>query len=132
VRSDDEAVRGLIRRPAVDVAPDATLRMVAETLRDESIGVVLVHAPHGTGLVSERDVVQAIAEGADPDRKRAEDVMTIDLALADPDEPVISVARRMLANEIRHLPVTDDGAIVGVISARDALEALVAHEDEPS
>jgi CBS domain-containing protein len=126
----------VIRRSVVDVAPDATLRMVAETLREESIGVVVVRDPHvegrGTkaaGLVSERDLAQALAEGADPDVRRAEDVMTIDLAYADADDSVMSAARRMIDNEIRHMPVAEQGALIGVISARDVLEALIADEN---
>jgi CBS domain-containing protein len=131
-RRTEEVVRALIRRPAVQVAPEATLRVVAEILGEELIGAVVVRAPHAagpgtraSGLVSERDVVQAIASGADPDRTSAESVMTSSLALAHPDEPVLTAARRMLENEIRHLPVVEDDTVIGVISARDVLEALV-------
>jgi len=133
--AEQENVRALVARPVVDVAPYATLRAVAETMDEEAIGVVVVRTPHppgrdtrALGLVSERDIVRAVAGGADPDRGRAEDVMTIDLACVRPDEPVLSAARRMLENEIRHLPVMEDDTVIGVISARDALQLVV---DEP-
>jgi CBS domain-containing protein len=130
--SANDAVRILVHRPPVDVYPDASLRAVAETMRDETIGVVIVRAPHphgsGTraaGLVSERDIVQAIADGSDLDRTRAEDVMTDDLASARPDEPIRDAAMRMIENDIRHLPVLDDDDVVGVLSLRDVVEALL-------
>jgi CBS domain-containing protein len=125
----EETVRSLVHRPAVEVAPRATLREVARTLTEESVGIAVVTAPHGpgrgtraAGVISERDVVAAVADGADPDEVWAEDVMTEDLASTTPDEPVRVAARRMLADEIRHLPVVEGDAVVGVISVRDALE----------
>jgi CBS domain-containing protein len=130
---EDEAVRSLVKRPPVVVHPESTLRAVAEILSEESIGAVVVRgsrppgAPgsHAEGVVSERDIVQALADGLDPDTTRAEDVMTMDLASAAPNETVLTVAARMLDNEIRHLPVTEDGVVVGVVSERDALRIFV-------
>ena len=76
-------------------------------------------------MVSERDIVQALADGLDPDTARAQDVMTMDLASAAPNELMLTVAARMLDNEIRHLPVTEGGVVVGMVSERDALRGLV-------
>ena len=128
----DATVRSLVHRPAVEVALRDTLRSVARTLTEESVGLAVVTAPHGpgrgtraAGVVSERDVVAALADGADPDEIWAEDVMTEDLASVTLDESVHAAARRMLDNEIRHLPVYDGEALVGVVSMRDALDAAV-------
>jgi CBS domain-containing protein len=128
----DESVRSLLHRPAVEVALRDTLRSVARTLTEESVGVAVVVAhhelgrgAHAVGVISERDVVAALADGADPDEIWAEDVMTEDLASAAPDDPVLAAARCMLDNEIRHLPVVEGDAIVGVISIRDALQAAL-------
>ncbi len=121
-------VRAVLRRPAIKVHADDTLRDVARTLTEEAVGAVIVRGVHSGiawgGLVSERDVVAAVAAGLHPDRAHASDVMTTDIALARPDEPLIDVTMRMLDNEIRHLPVVDGDVIVGVISARDALRVL--------
>lgn len=130
---EDETVRNLVKRLPVEVYPESTLRAVAETLCEESIGAVVVRgarppgAPgsHAEGVVSERDIVQALADGLDPDTTRAEDVMTLNLACAAPNEPLLTVAARMLDNEIRHLPVTENGVVIGVVSERDALRLLV-------
>jgi len=134
VSIDEAAVRTLVNRPAVVVDPDSTLRQVAETLAGDYIGVVVVRTvpprgPRGDeaeGVISERDIVRALAEGADPDEERAENVMTLELATASPADTIMSVAESMLDNEIRHVPVTEDGAVVGVVSERDVLGAFVS------
>ena len=126
-----EAVRTVVKRPAVVVDRDATLRQVAETLADDSIGVVVVRgtgpmsAPgsHAEGVISERDIVCA-SDGADPDAERAQNVMTLDFAIAAPADTIMRVAECMLDNEIRHVPLTE-GGVVGVVSERNALRAFV-------
>ena len=128
VSIEKETVRTLAKRPVVVVEPDATLRQVAETLADDYIGVAVVRAtpPPGPGtraegVISERDIVRALAEGANPDIERVENVMTLDIETAAPADTIVSVAERMLDDEIRHVPVVDDGMVVGVVSERDAL-----------
>ena len=130
---ENETVRSVVQRPVVVVDPDATLRQVAETLAEDYIGAAVVRAtpPLGPGtraegVISERDIVRALAEGADPDIERAESVMTLDMVTAAPRDTIVSVAERMLDDEIRHVPVTDDGEVVGVVSERDALRIFVA------
>ena len=95
--TEKEAVRMLVKRPAVVVDPDATLRQVAETLADDYIGVAVVPGPRpmgapgsrAEGVISDRDIVRALAEGADPDVELAQNVMTLDLATAAPDDSII-------------------------------------------
>ena len=130
---ENETVRSVVQRPVVVVDPDATLRQVAETLADDYIGAALVRAapPLGPGtcaegVISERDIVRALAEGADPDIERAESVMTLDMVTVGPRDTIVSVAERMLDDEIRHVPVCNDGEVVGVVSERDALRIFVA------
>jgi signal-transduction protein with cAMP-binding, CBS, and nucleotidyltransferase domain len=128
VLAHETAVGAIVHRPVVQVHADDTLRQVAVTLTEESIGAVVVRNPHPgvawCGIVSERDVVEAVASGMHPDHTRAVDVMTADVAFASVRESLLAVTTRMLENEIRHLPVVEDGVVVGVISARDALQAL--------
>ncbi len=123
-------VHELVTRPAVYVHPNDTLRRLSVTLAEESIGAALVRGPHGAiGLVSERDVVLALADGADPDRVTAADVMNEDLVTAGPNEELLVAVHRMLDAEIRHLPVTEDGVAGAMISARDALRILVEQSE---
>jgi CBS domain-containing protein len=132
VDTEKEAVRMLVKRPAVVVDPDATLRRVAATLADDYIGVAVLRgtrpmgAPgsHAEGAISERDIVRALADGADPDVELAQNVMTLDLATV-PGDTIMRVTECMLDNEIRHVPLTEDSVIVGVVSERDASRAFV-------
>ena len=117
----------LIARTPVFVSLDATLREAAETLTEESIGALLVHGPHGpAGLLSERDIVAALAQGADPDRDRTRNFMTPDIASVPPTATILAARDRMLENEIRHLVVTKGETTIGLISMRDVLAALPA------
>jgi predicted transcriptional regulator len=118
-------VQRLAQRPAVYVHTNDSLRRVASVLVDESIGAALVRGAHGAiGLVSERDIVRALADGAAPDRTTAEDVMSDELLTIAPSDDLIDAVHRMLDNEVRHLPVAEDGVAYGMLSARDALRAL--------
>ena len=121
-----DPVAKLVSRGAVYVWPDTSLREVAETLERECIGLVLVHRTGGiTGVVSERDVVRAVAEGADPDVERAADVMTYDVSFAHADDPIERVATAMIEGEVRHLPVDGCEGGTRVVSIRDVLPVFV-------
>jgi CBS domain-containing protein len=119
-----EPVRTLIQRPAMLVHLDDSLRQLAETFNAESVGAAVVKGTHPPALISERDIVNALATGADPDDMRVRDVMTEDLAVAAPTDEVLDVIFRMLDNEIRHIPIIEDDVVIGVVSVRDALRAL--------
>jgi CBS domain-containing protein len=122
-------IQSLVTRPAVYVHLNDTLRDAARTMVEESIGAALVRGPHGViGLVSERDIVRAIADGAVASRTPVSEIMATDLVMAAPSDDVLDVVHRMLDAEIRHVPVVEDGVAYGMVSARDAL-ALLAGEN---
>lgn len=127
-------VQSLVARPAVHVHLSDTLRRLAVTLSEESIGAALVRGPsgHAAGLVSERDVVRALAEGAHPDRTTVGEIMADELVTTTPGEEVRAAVRTMLDAEIRHLPIVDGDVTVGMISVRDALRALLDELEEPT
>jgi len=109
----------------ISVGEKVTLRSLAVVLADAGIGVALVKTEDGsTGIVSERDLIEALADGADPDEIWSADVMSPSLLTAEVDERIIDVARRMVAEGVRHLPVVDGGEIVGLVSTRDLLPVL--------
>ena len=121
----DNEVSAHVRPVAVTVSPTATLREAAETMIRNDIGfVVVLRAKRIMGVVSERDLVRAMSDRADPDDERVADVMSVDLAMAAPCTSVADAVRIMLGGDIRHLPVTDNGRLVGVISIRDLLAAV--------
>lgn len=123
----DDPIRTVSHRPAVQVHKEDSLRSVAETLTEESIGAVVVKGTHPPCIVSERDLVAALAEGLSPDESQAADVMTSagDVTWATPDETVVEVGGRMLDSEVRHLPIVEAGVVVRMVSARDVLAVLV-------
>jgi CBS domain-containing protein len=125
-------VQALVTRPAVYVHTNDTLRTAAQLLVDESIGAALIRGPHGPmGIVSERDLVRAMAEGASPARTTVADIMTTDLVVASPSDELLDVVDRMVTAEVRHIPVIEDDVAVGVVSIREALRYL-AEEARPS
>jgi predicted transcriptional regulator len=118
-------VRDVMSHGAISVDEKFTLRSVAAVLAELDIGVAVVAGADGSAsVVSERDVVRALAEGADPDEVWVADVTSGDLVMAETEESIIDVAERMSAEAVRHVTVVDRGTIVGVVSARDVLPVL--------
>jgi CBS domain-containing protein len=112
----------LMQTTLVTVRPEATLRETALALSENDVGVALVvGAPEVTGVVSERDIVTALADGANPDDDRVRAVMTMGVLGLDRHEPVAAAVTAMDESGVRHLVVRDGENIVGVLSARDLL-----------
>ena len=123
-----EPVRRVMSVGPITVDEKFTLRSLAAVLDELDVGVALVARSDGSAaVVSERDVVRALAQSAEPDEVWVADVMAQDLVIADPDEPLIDVGARMCDEGVRHVAVVDNGIVVGVVSARDLLDALVEH-----
>jgi len=118
------SVSRLIGDSVVRVPSDATLADVARVLTGSEIGAVLVgddDRPYA--LVSERDLVHAVAADRDPATTPATEVASTELAWCDVDSTVDEVAMEMMDRYIRHVLVEDEGVLVGIVSARDLLGA---------
>ena len=122
------AVSFVMSMPAVVIGPELCLRDAAVSMREASVGAALVVANGELlGILSERDVVVALADGADPDTVWAADVMTAEPVWAEPDDTLDRVLELMVGAGIRHLPVMADGSkLVGVVSLRDIAAAVLA------
>src|SRR5579859_988757 len=93
----DEPIHDLIRSGVDGIAPEATLREVAELLTGEDVGLLAVFGPEGMlGVISERDIAAALADGADPDLVTASEVMTEGPVCIDQDDSVLFAANRMI------------------------------------
>lgn len=124
--SPDDRVERLVSGPPIEVNADDTLVRVAELMAEDSIGLVVVRGGEPlAGVVSERDIVVAVAEGVDLDADRAGDLMTLQTMSVEADRPVSEAARMMVDGGVRHLPVTNGDRVVGVLSMRDVLAAYV-------
>jgi CBS domain-containing protein len=118
------AVSVLTGAPVIRVAADADLNQVADALVDAGIGALIVgDADRATGIVSERDVVGALAQRRDPATTRAGDIANTTLVWCDAEATVAEVAERMMERYVRHVLVEDEGRLVGIVSARDLLGA---------
>ncbi|KKW62001.1 histidine kinase [Mycolicibacterium elephantis] len=94
----------------------------AAALTEGEFGAVVVGDEDSpVALLSERDVVRVIASGQDPAAVRARDVAAKDLVWCDANATVQEVAIRMMDRYIRHILVERDGALAGIVSARDLL-----------
>jgi len=121
-----DPVRRIMGRRPVGVPQAATLRELARELEDDEIGAVVVESPRGiVGLVSERDLVGAVAAGDDLDDRQVADLMSIDLVTARPDDPIGLVGTRMDDAGVRHVLVAEGATAVGIVSVRDILPALL-------
>ncbi|MBZ6379522.1 hypothetical protein B5C34_07330 [Pacificimonas flava] len=118
-------IRG--RSPVVSVSPDTDIRRVADILVEHRIGAVLVmQGASIAGVLSERDIVRCISERGDEAlRKSAADLMTRDVETTTPHETVDRAMGHMTRRRIRHLPVLDDGELVGIVSIGDLVKARI-------
>lgn len=113
----------MMSRDVRSIGPDATLREVAHTMRETRVGALLV-CDRGAyvGVVSETDLVRkAMATGLDPSSERVRAVMSTPLITIEIDRSAHEASDLMAEKGIRHLAITQDGQIVGVISVRDLL-----------
>lgn len=115
----------------VRVPADASVAHVAKTIVDGEVGAVVVgDDARPTALVTERDVVRVVASGQDPAATRAIDVASTRLVWCEADETVDRAAIRMTDHQIRHLLVDRDGALAGIVSARDLLGVYATDADQ--
>jgi len=118
------------------VGPGIDATAIAEALAQHRIGAVLVRDTDGAilGIVSERDIVRAIARGHTVAlAQTARDLMTADLITVAPSTRIAEALSLMTNHRCRHLPVMEDGRLVGMVSIGDLVKARIAeaeHEAE--
>jgi CBS domain-containing protein len=120
-------VEDVMTQPTITESPEDSLRSAAEIMWRQQTGSLLVTADGRlTGIITERDLLRAVALGADPDRSSVDEAMTTDPFTVPPDMPLQEAAREMAVRWIRHLPVVRDGQILGVVSMRDVTGVFAA------
>lgn len=111
----------------VSDSPHDSLRSAAERMwRQQTGSLVVVDDGHLLGIITERDILRAVALGADPDKVTVDDAMTAEVFTVVPDMPLQQAAREMATRWIRHLPVVDGGGLLGVVSMRDVTGVFAA------
>jgi CBS domain-containing protein len=128
-------VKAILARKGNDIVtiePTATLAAAAKLLAERRIGAVLVLGIEGrvAGILSERDIVRALAErGAAMLEQRVEQMMTRKVFTCTESDTVGQVMEQMTAGKFRHVPVVDQGRLIGIISIGDVVKYRL-HEIE--
>ena len=120
-------VAEVMTRASVSESPADSLRAAANRMWSQQTGSLLVmDGARLLGIITERDVMKAVARGADLDQTPVSAVMTSSVLTVTPQTSLPEAARHMATRWIRHLPVVDDGRVVGMVSQRDLCGVLAA------
>lgn len=123
-------LRAMVGGRAEVCGPETTLQDVSAAMLSAQVGSIgVVQGRELAGIITERDIVRAASEGIDPNVELVEDWMTSDPDVFTPEVTVTEAARWLLETGYRHLPVMEDGELLGILSIRDVLWALVGSEE---
>jgi CBS domain-containing protein len=111
----------------LSVAPEDTIGEAAQRMADENVGSAVV-LDHGRliGILTERDLLRAMAGRVHPSEGRVREWMTADPLVASPSTTTGEAARIMLEHGFRHLPVVDGDRTLGIVSLRDVVRGELA------
>jgi len=120
-------VRDAMSTVAVEVGPDHTLRQAAQLMAARRVGSAIICDPdgEGVGIITERDVLNALGSGLDADTEKVVDHLTWDVVYAGPNWTLEDAASAMVRGGFRHLVVMDGDDVLGVISVRDIVRVWV-------
>jgi CBS domain-containing protein len=114
-------VRDAMSTVVLTIGPDHTLRDAARLMATRKVGAAAVLDPDGSGIgiLTERDILLALAAGQNPDDERAGGHLTSELVFAAPNWTLDQAAEAMVRGGFRHLIVLDGGEVAGIVSVRD-------------
>jgi CBS domain-containing protein len=120
-------VRDAMSKSVVELGPDHTLRHAAQLMSSRRVGSAIVSDPEGSGvgIITERDILNAIGSGLDPDVERTGAHITWDVVYAGPTWTLEDAAAAMVRGGFRHLVVMEGDEVLGVISVRDVIRVWV-------
>jgi CBS domain-containing protein len=114
-------VRDGMTTVVLSVGPAHTLREAARLMSAHRVGAAVVSDPGhaGIGILTERDILDSVGSGQDPDRELVADHRTADVVFAAPDWTLEEAAAAMVRGGFRHLVVIEESEVVGLLSMRD-------------
>jgi CBS domain-containing protein len=114
-------VRDGMSKVVLTVGPGHTLRQAAALMASRRVGAAVVVDPdgEGPGILTERDILESVALGEEPDAEKVADHLTADVVSAEPEWSLEEAATAMVRGAFRHLLVVEGGEIVGIVSVRD-------------
>jgi CBS domain-containing protein len=103
------------------IGPGHTLRDAARAMAERKIGAAVVLDPEqpGPGIITERDILEAVGAGQSPDTELVSEHLSSNLTFAEPGWSLERAAEAMVRGGFRHLVVVDGGETIGVLSMRD-------------
>lgn len=121
-------VRDIMHTDVKTTSPSDTFEHVATLLREHGVSsIVVIDQGKLAGIVTERDLVNLVADGGDPRTATIAERMSTNLDTVGPRTDIAEAADHMARLKIRHLPVVQDGELAGIISIRD-LTNWAVHE----
>ncbi len=123
-------IADVLRSKGNDVAtvgPEATVTALLEELATHNVGALpVVEGGQLVGIVSERDVVRRLhADGPGLLDRQVREIMTTSITTCSPGDGVTDLARIMTDRRFRHMPVVEDGGLVGIVSIGDLVKARI-------
>jgi CBS domain-containing protein len=135
-------VRNGMTDAILTVGPTHTLREAATAMTSKMVGAAVVMDPEqpGPGIITERDILQSLGSGQDPDQEQVCQHLSSNLTFASPDWSLERAAEAMVKGGFRHLVVVEDGEIAGILSIRDIVRCWtedgatseMPHEEAPA
>lgn len=116
-------VREAMTEHVLTITPGRTLRDAARFMTEHTVGAAVIMDPEqqGPGIITERDIVRSLGSGEDPDSATVGDHLTSRATFADADWDLKEAADAMDRGGFRHLVVTHEGDVIGIISMRDLI-----------
>ena len=108
------------------VGPDETVQLAIARMLEENVGSVAVCEGNSlVGIFTERDVMRLAGENTELQELRVGDVMTRRVLTVSPDDDILAAGALMAERRIRHLPVVQDGMVMGIVGLRDVTRSLL-------
>ena len=126
-----ELLRSKPARAIIKVAPELSVLEAIKVLASENIGAaVVLSGDRLAGIFSERDYTRKVVlKGRSSDSTRVEEIMTANVVVVSPRTKTRDCMALMTEKNIRHLPVVDEGRVVGMVSIRDIVSDIIADQD---
>ncbi len=126
-------LRDIAVRHLLTVAPSSSLRRAAEIMTDRGVGcAVAIENERVAGIITERDILHAVAHRQNVDETSVAEVMTRDVVSGEAGWDLVRAVQTMTKGGFRHLLVTEMDDPVGIVSLRDLMDAMVEMVQAPT
>ena len=116
-----KAIRELMTKNPCAIDADQPVAHAAKMMRDENVGLApIVEGQKLVGTLTDRDIaIRVVAEGKDPQKTTVREVATTRVVTIDPNQDLAEALRLMAQNQVRRLPVVEDGRLAGIVAQAD-------------